>query len=276
MSKILIIGANGYIGSYLKDNLPNSIGVGRNDFDFNNKEQIENFFEDKVFDTCIILSAQISFEKNIDFQKEPFLTNVNGLNNLLSVLDMKFPNIKVVYFSSMTVYGVDNILPANEDSDLLPLHSYGFSKVYAENLIKYYNFDSIVIRIPGIYGGNRKSGLVYNVIHKLKNNEEVKIDTKALGYWETLHIKDLYIMLIKFLDSYKFNKKFDIFNICYGEETDVIDMVYFLKDMLNSTSNIDIQKDYSTFYMSNQKILKLIDKPMTFKNRLKLYAKELV
>lgn len=273
MNKILVVGSNGYIGRHLKKIIPNLFYATREDFDLKNIEEIKKFLGNKNFETCIILAASIGYDKEINFQSEPFNTNLEGLNNFLSVLDKK---IKVIYFSSMTVYDKKSKSPVIESSNLLPCHSYGLSKVYAEKLIEYYGFTSVIIRIPGVYGGDRKSGLIYNTIKNLQNNKNIIIDTKDLEYWETINIDDLLLMFKEFLNKYKFNSKYEFFNLSYGEEIDIIDTVYYLKKLLNSSSFIDIKKGYNKLFLSNKKILKIVNNPILYKDRLKLYIKEIV
>ncbi len=271
MNNILVVGGLGYIGRHFKQVFPDMIYTDRSHFDLNNIHEIENFCKNIKIDICIILSAKISYDKNINFDEEPFKTNLGGLNNLLITLKNKSKDIKIIYFSSMTVYSNDNSSPVSEESNLLPLHSYGLSKVFAEQLIKYYDLKSVVIRIPGVYGGDRKAGFIYNTIFKLKNNEDIIIDTEDLGYWETIHIFDLITIFKEFLSKYKFNTRNEVFNLAYGEETDFIKTVEFLKSKLNSKSSITINKKYKDFYLSNQKISDYLPEKLSYFNSLEKY-----
>ena len=174
----------------------------------------------------------------------------------------------------MTVYSDKNTSPVLESSELKPLHTYGLSKVYAESLIKYYDFRSLIIRIPGIYGGNRQSGLIYNTINKLKKDEAMEIDTENLGYWEIMHIDDMLYLFFALMQQYTFKSKFDIFNISYGEKTDIIETVHFIANELSSNSKICIEKKYQDLYLSNQKISIFSQPLFSFNSRLKKYIRE--
>jgi len=273
MNKTLVVGGNGYIGRHLKKLIPEFIYSTREDFDLHNINEVKAFLDKRDFEICIILAASIGYEEKVNFSSEPFNTNLIGLNNLLSILNK---NIRIIYISSMTVYDQKVQSPVLENSNLLPSHVYGLSKVYAEKLIEYYKFNSVIIRIPGVYGGDRKSGLIYNTIIKLNNNEDINIDTKSLVYWETIHIDDLLMMFSCFLDNYNYYNSYDVFNLSYGEETDIIDTIHFLKNELKSSSIVNIKKDYSTLFLSNEKVLDIVSKPNTYKDRLKLYIKEIV
>ena len=137
----------------MEDNLqkrfPNFIYCDRSEFDLTSKQEIIDYLKEVQIDTCIILSASIGYHRSINF--------LLGLNNLLFVLS-KYT--KIIYFSSMTVYDPSNVSPVNKEAKLKALHSYALSKIYAEKLIKCYSFKSLITRIPDIYGGDRKAGLI--------------------------------------------------------------------------------------------------------------------
>lgn len=270
-SKVLVVGGKGYIGSHLRHKKPQYIYTNSSDFDMNDLEQTENFLKEFDIEMCIILSAKISYEKDIDMLDEPFKTNVGGLNNLLQTLKRKNKDIKIVYFSSMSVYDENSISPVVESTNPLPLHSYGLSKVYAEELIKFYRLKSLIIRIPGIYGGDRKSGFIYNTIKKLQNGEDIEIDTKDLGYWESIHIDDMLNIFIDFISKYKFHDICEIFNLSYGEKTDFIATANFLKESMDSKSVVKIDKKYKDLYLSNKKISKYTDINLNYYDSLKKY-----
>lgn len=271
MNKTLVVGGKGYIGRHLQKRLPHFLYCSREEFNLKSKNEIQNYLKNIEIEKCIILSAVTKAEKKIDFSKEPFETNLKGLNNLLSLLDK---NIKVIYFSSMTVYDINNNSPVSENDSLSALHNYGLSKIYAEYLIKYYDFKSLIIRIPGVYGGDRKDGIIYNTIQKINNGIDIEIDTTNLGYWETIHIDDMLDLFCQLLNKYTFNKKIEIVNISYGEEVDFISTVKFIRSQLNSNINIKINKEYETLYLSNKKLKKYVNDSNGYYDRLKSYILE--
>lgn len=275
MSKTLIIGGSGYLGRHLYKSLIKN----------NNEVYITSRFESKS-DNCFIFDLEdVNSYRNIDFisfdrilmlassiegiqsktlDSNTFEINCIAYKNLLNHLVQIDYSNQFVYISSMTVYSEKNESPVEENGNTeLPPNPYGLSKLIAEKLTKYYSrenkFNSAIIRIPGLFGGDRKSGFIYNAIDKISKNLDFFISTENLNYWETISVFDASDMIKIFLNKYNFEKDCEVYNICYGHQTDIIELAYIIKKHFNSTSNITSTspKGYKPFYLSNDKYLKL-------------------
>lgn len=163
MTKILITGAGGYIGSvatyiFLQNGFK-VVAVDNFSTGFRKPLEVlqEKFGKDKLkiyeLDLNDNLSTLFSDEKNIDCvvhyaacclvdesMKNPqkyFQSNVCGSQNLLSA--MIATNIKKIVFSSTSaVYGEALHMPVNEDHPTSPINPYGASKRMTEELIQWY------------------------------------------------------------------------------------------------------------------------------------------
>lgn len=295
ISKILLVGGTGYIGSALYQKLKNDYKVhitGRtNNFkfggdfrklDFADLPSIKQVLGNEKYDLIIILAAQkvIQITDEIDFENSVFKDNVFGLNTFLKRL-FKFQDKAITMFvSSMTVYDPQTTSPVGEDARLSPIHDYGLSKLIGENIFNYYvsRHDScgVVLRIPGVFGGSRKSGYIFNLIKKMENNEPVEIDSAGLGYWETINLNDLVEIFVEFIKKYPARNKVEIFNLGYGKETDFIKTAYLLRDLYDSKSKIRIgPKGYTRFFLDNMKISRYVDiKKRSYLMALGRYVKE--
>ena len=67
----------------------------------------------------------------------------------------------------MTVYGFVSDRAVKENNVLNPVSMYGHGKMKAEQILIKSNRPCLSVRIPGLYGGNRNSGLVHNLIYSL-------------------------------------------------------------------------------------------------------------
>ena len=294
MNKILIIGGSGYLGRHLLKALKKNNEVF---FTSQNKCEKEN--------SLILNLESSSTYNNIDFNNFDIIfmlvSNMSGIKSKImscSTFDLNCKSYKdflnhlveinssknFVYISSMTVYSVYNDIPVNESGNTeLPPNSYGLSKLFAEQLTKFYSqendFKAVIIRIPGLFGGDRKSGFIYNAIDKISKNENFHVSTENLKYWETISVEDASKMIDVFLNFYNWKKECQIFNISYGQKTDIVELAFFVKGLLNSSSKISTSKPkgYRPFYLNNNKYLNLTNNfSMSFNQSLSTYINSIL
>src|SRR3989339_809561 len=180
MTKILITGVGGYIGSVAADLFLKSgyQVVGLDNFQTGYKEPLE-FLKSKYQDQFVYYEIDLKNDLSDIFKKEAdisavihyaasclvdesvrdpgkyFLNNVAVTSNLLSVMD-KF-NIKNIIFSSTcATYGEAKYYPIDEKHPLNPSTPYGASKKMAEEVIQWYaklkNFNYMILRYFNVCG----------------------------------------------------------------------------------------------------------------------------
>lgn len=291
--KVLLVGGSGYLGRNLKDALVNegynvTITGTRDSSEagyLKLKLEMPSSFEKVAmsnYDMVIVLASKI---RSLDTQQighPDFEINVNGLGIFLDFIKDKEITEKLVYISSMTVYSPENNSPVAEHMSLAPISTYGLSKKVSEDLIRFSShhssIKSVILRLPGIYGGNRKGGFIYNTIHRIKRSEKVQINTTGLGYWEAVHIDDLISMMIQLFSNYDWHEKVETFNLGYGEESDICQTGMFIGEYLGVFDSVEIIDDtgYVQLYMSNRKIKMLSEIKYDYYSRLKTYIDSLV
>lgn len=234
------------------------------------------------FDLVVHAAARISISNDSKSFHELIQTNVLGTINILeAMLSAKIK--KILFCSSMTVYSPETAVPALENSSLSPVHFYGISKMWAEDVIRMYaekkHVKALIIRYPGLYGFPKQSGYIYSVAYKMLRDQPVDVNTQGLKFWESMHIDDALAITEKLLNVWKWNKDYETMNCCYGGEVDRIKTAYRIKEMLNSESHINIIEplDYKRFYLSNSKIKSLFnsDFDYDFEKGLGKFIKEL-
>ena len=183
MKRIIITGANGFIGTSLvkkllsdknlsivlisntnnaneeffrekqtKENLPLTFYTA----DIRDSKTISKVFNDEKGDACIHLAAKISVVDSIKNPKETMDVNVDGTVNVLEAC-YKSQIRNFIFASSAAVYGDVSKLPIREDATLDPLSPYGSSKMLAEQrILSYYESGRIpnvvMLRIFNAYG----------------------------------------------------------------------------------------------------------------------------
>ena len=159
MSKILVTGGAGYVGSHaVRELLKNGYEVVVYDNlsrgfqeslskdvkfvhgDLNNPDLLEYVFNSTKFDAVIDFSGHLEVEESMRDPHKFYLNNVISLLNLLKAMHKH--NIKtIVYSSSASVYGQPKENPVTEDHHNNTNNVYGETKAIAERMLKF--FDSI-------------------------------------------------------------------------------------------------------------------------------------
>ena len=162
--KILITGADGFIGKNLKKYLM-SKGHGIAEYEF-----IENVVPDcSQFDKVIHMGA-ISSTTERDVEKV-LKQNLDFSHRLLQVCDMQ--GVDLIYASSASVYGDGQQF--NEDAPKQPQSPYSWSKYLFDRSIEMISWDDYKCNIKGlrffnVYGEHEENkGDQMSVFHKFSN-----------------------------------------------------------------------------------------------------------
>lgn len=230
-----------------------------------------------------MLAAEVSGLSNTFIYHKVFDTNVLGLLKFVDFINIHKICSKIVFVSSMTIYSPLNEIPIKENSIKTPQpHIYGLSKYIGEEIINFvcYHTDikSLIIRIPGLFGGDRKSGYIYNAIKAINKNQDFTIYFDNLEYWECADVNDIAEMLIELINEYNWQRDSETFNLSYGKEIKFSEIPYFIKDYLGSESKIYRHgiSSLRSFYLDNEKIKAIIDFNYDFNSALIRYINRLI
>lgn len=284
--RILLLGGSGYLGTHLFNFLKKSgfevyyTGTSHNldsnyyRIDFEDSSTFKNCHI--KFDLVIVLASKLTAISSKNLNHPDLSINTIGYSSFLEYLKAFGLIKKLIYISSMTVYSINAKSPVKENDKLEPPHVYGLSKLMAEKCTEFFarvnSIPSVILRLPGIYGGDRRSGFIYNVISSLINKEIFVADLKGLDYWESIHIDDLCSSINKFVIKYKWDQNFNIYNVSYGEKTDIIDTALFIEKELKIKNKVKIKNaGYSSIYLSNNRLEKIVAIENDYYGKLKNY-----
>lgn len=241
--KFLITGGNGFVGTFLKNSLlkdgheVKTLGKSyENDFQVDLTEKTIIISED--FDV-IIHSASIAHNSSHagSINGQLVITDLQiTFNFLKSIEGINFQ--KVIFLSSVSVYGIEDGIDISIFQQLSPKSGYGLSKTISEKLFqqKIIPKKLLILRLPLINGPNPKGNIkkALNAINSgkmflFKGNKTVK---------SVLELDDLYTFIVS--KSSKFNgihqiKSYDIrFNDFIQELTSkrIYTLPYFFLELL--------------------------------------------
>lgn len=191
MTKILITGGAGFIGSHLAEKYVQDGNLVRvvDDFSDGNLSNIRKLLKHKNFelirgdvrdqklmlratadvDVIFHLAAKVHVDRSIEDPKTTFEVNTLGT---LSVLNASLRNdVKsVIYASSSEVYGSALYVPIDEKHPLNPASPYAASKAAADRLCysyhKTYGMNVVIVRCFNTFGPRQRSGPYGAVIPK--------------------------------------------------------------------------------------------------------------
>lgn len=203
--KALITGSNGFIGSFLVEELLKRkyqiICLVRKT---SNLQWIKDLPVQFTYGDVTNFDTMVPAVKNVDFifhsggivraRKEDdfFLVNSLGTKNLLEACKQYNPNLKrFIYLSSQAAVGPSNDgVPITEKNEPNPISNYGRSKLQAEQVVSDYKkyFQVTIIRPPSVYGPRDDDILTIFKYVKLGIKPQIGKSEKKISI---VHVKDL-------------------------------------------------------------------------------------
>ncbi len=224
MNKIIISGANGFVGRKLRDILNSytnkyslylfDITNGFDLSDFNLIKDIETF---DVFVHLANLSyVPESYIRPHDFYRTNYLTTLNARELC------RLRNARMIYISSY-IYGNPIHQPVDETHPIRPFNPYAQTKVICEKLCEGYYRDfgvkSTILRPFNIYGEGQKGKLLIpEIVEQLKCGNHVRLKD-PYPRRDYVNVKDVAFAIKKCIDTPL--ESCEAFNICSGKSYSV-------------------------------------------------------
>ena len=263
LKKILITGANGYIGNCLFHILKNEFNVigidkkksnNKKVFQCNilNKSKFNSIIKREKPEVIVHLAAQSLVDETIN--KEKYYTNNNKATEVLLEI-MKNNDVKKIIFSSTAAIYQQSSNPLKENSNLKALSTYAKTKLICEKKIqKEKNLKFIILRFFNVCSAldkpitgefhNPETHLIPTIVYKAMFNKRIYIygndfntpDVTCIR--DYIHIKDVCSAIEKSIRYISKNNKSKIFNIGNRRGLSNKQIIDYVQKRMNDEINI--------------------------------------
>jgi len=257
--KYLVTGGAGFIGSHithalLKQNadvriLDNFSSGNRENLKGLDVEIIEGDLRDTscvteaVHDVNIIFheAAFVSVPESMDKPQECFDVNVTGTSVLLEAA-RKAGVRRVVVASSAAVYGDSTAMPLVEDTTLKQRSPYATSKrineMYAELFTNHFGLEVVALRYFNVYGPRQRPDSMYAAavpifIRCMLDSKPITVYGDGGQSRDLVNVRD--VVQANLLASRHPSAPGQIFNVCTGVETHLLDLLDILYKIFPNT-----------------------------------------
>lgn len=260
---ILVTGGAGFIGSNLCENLlqNGNIVTCLDNFSTGKKENIAPFLQNKRFkliegdirdlETCekacqnvdyVLHQAALgSVPRSI---KDPITSNMVNVSGFLNML-VASKNAEVkrfIYAASSSTYGDSKHMPKIEDIIGKPLSPYAITKyvneLYADVFSKTYGIETIGLRYFNVFGKRQDPNGAYaavipKFVMQLMKHESPTINGDGSYSRDFTYIENVVEMNLRALTTNNQDAINTVYNVAFGERTDLNQLVDLLKKNLS-------------------------------------------
>jgi UDP-glucose 4-epimerase len=256
LSRVLVTGGAGFIGSHLCDALlrrgdevvaVDDLSTGSRDNLDSEVELVEASVTDgdavrgvlaRGADAVFHVAGQASIFKSFDRPERDLAANVEGtLRVLEACIDAGIT--RLVYASSMTVYGEPELVPTPESVACVPISYYGVTKYAAERYVQIagarsdIELDVTSLRMFNVYGerqslSNPYQGVLAIFLGNVMRGQPITIHSDGSQTRDFVYVGDVVDAWLRVLDDV--GTAGGVFNVGSGRETSIRELAEAIRD----------------------------------------------
>ena len=268
MKKVLVTGAGGFAGGYIAGFLYRQgyevTGLvhhlrGSYTFPVVACDLAKPFELDGDFDIIVHAAGKTPQRKGIkrEYEHQDFIefkkNNIDSMENVVAFAHRKGIK-KIIYLSTIGVYGEMRSSLITEQSDRVNPDVYGMTKYMAECILQdAADIESISLRMPGIIGLGSQDVWFTNMIEQFRKNEEVKIYSPAFQTKNFVWLDDLAKFVAKLIGMKHW--QYDVVNLACQQGATVRDIVTEMKKVTHSSAKIVVGDGSQPFCLDAKRAL---------------------
>tara|TARA_X000001388_G_C2232435_1_gene123746 strand:+ start:1592 stop:2530 length:939 start_codon:yes stop_codon:yes gene_type:complete len=177
-------------------------------------------------DYFINTAAETHVDNSIKCSNAFLESNINGVHNILKLIQVKKQRPILLHFSTDEVYGDIDVGSFKESNLLKPSNPYSATKAAADMLIlawaRTFDIDYVIVRPTNNYGtGQYVEKFIPKAIKYLTLGKRIILHDKGLPRRTWLHVSDTVSAIIKIIESKQQNEIYNI-NGNYEEQNIVV------------------------------------------------------
>jgi nucleoside-diphosphate-sugar epimerase len=255
---ILVTGASGYLGTHVLAELrragQQAVGISRREVtgmelcDLLDAPQLARVM-DRLRPDKVIHCAWETPQVLAEYHDETAATRgLVMLDHLLAATEAP-----ILFASSMTVYGMQNHAVTRREEDAgQPESAYGRAKWAVEERLRARGRNSLAVRLPGLFGGGRRSGLIWNLLRTLMYGGRLELPQQPL-LWAAMDVRDAARAFSVLCDASPGSA--GPINIGYNEVYSISRLVTLLAELTNRAVICDTQHPDFAFDLSRARSL---------------------
>lgn len=241
MKKVVLFSPNGYVGSFIKERLEKEKRVGLYEFTRDsNPGQYTSDYDILVYSASITSVRRENADKYVQ-------------DNVVAAVSMvnfsKEHSIKrIIYLSSDEIYGELNTDKVTDKAVMVNPSLYAATKYIAEKIIMESGIPYYILRMPGVVGRVWGKNFIYNLMEKIRNNEQVALYNVNRKFNNILDIDDL-TLFINLLCERPCDTGSDILLLGNTECVKLKEVVSHIKNLYHSTSVVcSVETDQKRYF----------------------------
>ena len=238
MKKILLFSPTGYIGRFIKERIQDENDIRLYEITRNSDlSQYQDDYDVMIYSAAPSLAAADKLVKD----------NVVTAMSIVNFCKERHVQ-RIIYLSSDSIYGEINTDVVTERNIMVNPGIYGVTKYLAESIIIESGIPYYILRMPGVVGRIWRKNFISNLMSRIKNNENVELYNIDRKFNNILDIDDLNRFII-LLCNCENKEKNEIFLLGNTKNVELREVVYFIKELYHSTSQISsIDTDQKRYF----------------------------